>query len=85
MGGWEYVSDFLIGPETYGDAPDLKAKMIEEENDPQVNISLAVHHGDSGMLLFIEACQQARGCGLPREKTNDILPVRAAVGKGRIF
>ena len=48
MGGSEYLTDFLIGPETYG--PNVKGKE-ESKGD---NVSLAVHHGDSGTLLFIE-------------------------------
>jgi len=54
MGGWEYVSDFLIGPETYGDVPRLKAKEDEENKDPRKNVVLPVHHGDSGTVLYIE-------------------------------
>jgi hypothetical protein len=53
MGGWEYVSDFLIGPETYN-APDIKEKEQEEKDDPTRNIVLPVHHGDSGTVLYIE-------------------------------
>src|SRR6185369_11162884 len=48
MGGAEYLADFLIGPETYG--PTLKG----EEEPNRTNVSLAVHHGDSGTVLFIE-------------------------------
>jgi hypothetical protein len=52
MGGSEYVSDFLIGPETYGlQAEDRKA---EDSKDDGPRVALAVHHGDSGTLLFIE-------------------------------
>src|SRR5262249_43980906 len=54
MGGWEYVSDFLIGPETYGDVPDLKEKEEEEKRNQNRNIALPVHHGDSGTVLYIE-------------------------------
>jgi hypothetical protein len=53
MGGWEYVSDFLIGPETYN-APDLGSKQKEEDADPKRNIGLPVHHGDSGTVLYVE-------------------------------
>jgi len=48
MGGSEYLTDFLIGPETYG--PGQK----HEEERKGTNVSLAVHHGDSGTVLFIE-------------------------------
>ncbi len=54
MGGSEYISDFLIGPETYGNDPDLEKKKKAEEKNPALNIGLGVHHGDSGTLLFIE-------------------------------
>src|SRR5262249_46009512 len=53
IGGYEYVSDFLIGPETYDGATDLATKANEESSNPLVNVALAVHHGDSGTLLFI--------------------------------
>ena len=55
IGGWEYVSDFLIGPETYGrHVPSLKAQEEAEKRNPKKNISLPVHHGDSGTVLYIE-------------------------------
>jgi hypothetical protein len=53
MGGSEYISDFLLGPETR-DAPDLKAKEALEKRRRDLNIELAVHHGDSGTVLHIE-------------------------------
>jgi hypothetical protein len=48
LAGSEYISDFIIGPETYG--PEAEKK--KEAKDK--NVSFAVHHGDSGTLLFIE-------------------------------
>ena len=48
MGGSEYISDFLIGPESSG----AEFKRIIER--PGKNRSLAVHHGDSGAVLHIE-------------------------------
>jgi hypothetical protein len=54
MGGSEYVSDFLIGPETYGHDLWLRPKEDAEARDLKRNIALGVHHGDSGTLLFIE-------------------------------
>jgi len=48
MGGYEYISDFLIGPPTQGD----HSNHLKE--DPDGNVSFAVHHGDSGTVLFIE-------------------------------
>ena len=54
MGGWEYVSDFLIGPETYGDVSNLAAKEAAEKRNHRMNIGLSVHHGDSGTVLYIE-------------------------------
>src|SRR5262249_47940400 len=52
MGGSEYVSDFLIGPETCGHNLALKAKEDAEKKDPDLNVALNVHHGDSGTVLF---------------------------------
>ena len=54
MGGWEYVSDFLIGPETYGDVSNLAAKEAAEKRNHRMNIGLSVHHGNSGTVLYIE-------------------------------
>jgi hypothetical protein len=48
MGGYEYLSDFLIGPETRG----ANAREVKETREK--NVGLKVHHGDSGTLLFIE-------------------------------
>src|SRR5581483_3357845 len=49
MGGSEYLADFLIGPETSG--PNVEG--VKEKSKTE-NVSLGVHHGDSGTLLFIE-------------------------------
>jgi hypothetical protein len=55
MGGEEYVSDFLIGPETYGlDKAALEHAAAQEARQKDANAALGVHHGDSGTLLFIE-------------------------------
>ncbi|PZM08058.1 hypothetical protein [Rhizobium tubonense] len=59
LGGSEYVSDFLIGPETIG----VKRKHQKE--------ALAVHHGDSGTLLFIEHFEDEVG----NEESKGKLPV----------
>lgn len=48
MGGSEYISDFLIGPESHGDEI---AKVGEGAVE---NRSLQIHHGDSGTILLIE-------------------------------
>jgi hypothetical protein len=48
MGGSEYIADFLIGPETT-DHARKKPKEVKGEN-----IAFAVHHGDSGTVMFIE-------------------------------
>ncbi len=48
LGGSEYIADFLIGPETYGAVEDREKEIAAK------NVSLAVHHGDSGTALFIE-------------------------------
>jgi hypothetical protein len=52
MGGTEYVSDFLIGPETIEPAP---AGEVQDGN-PRAHIerNLNVHHGDSGTVLYVE-------------------------------
>jgi hypothetical protein len=44
MGGYEYLCDFLIGPETN------RPVNTPDKEQPKLN----VHHGDSGTLLFIE-------------------------------
>jgi hypothetical protein len=58
MGGSEYISDFLIGPETYTEDSELQSHLDAAgkkiERDPQKNVALDVRHGDSGTLLFIE-------------------------------
>jgi hypothetical protein len=62
IGGSEYVSDFLIGPETHGDDAALEAKLQHERRHEEHNVSLAVRHGDSGTLLFIEHVErESRG------------------------
>jgi len=60
MGGSEYMSDFLIGPESYGlgEARQEELEALEKKHGEQ-NIALAVHHGDSGTLLFIEHTEPA--------------------------
>lgn len=70
IGGSEYISDFLIGPETYHiEDKLLKAKEKAEERDKTRNASLGIHHGDSGTVLFIEHKQKNEGHGdHPAEK-----------------
>ena len=63
MGGSEYITDFLIGPETYVVGPDGKEQPIDRKEGRNENISFAVDHGDSGTLLFIEQTAKA---GNPR-------------------
>jgi hypothetical protein len=58
IGGSEYLSDFLIGPETYDF--HKKKKHIPEERSKTENIALGVHHGDSGTVLFIEHIEKSR-------------------------
>ena len=60
IGGSEYMSDFLIGPETYGLGKERHAALdhAEKENLAQ-NVALSVHHGDSGTLLYIEHTEPA--------------------------
>src|ERR1700730_5124724 len=53
MGGSEYISDFLIGPETRQEEANGKARQAEKESRG-TNVAFGVHHGDSGTLLFIE-------------------------------
>jgi hypothetical protein len=47
MGGSEYIADFLIGPET-------RTPVEERKEGDGENVAFAVHHGDSGTVLFIE-------------------------------
>jgi hypothetical protein len=47
MGGYEYLCDFLIGPDT-----DDNSHNVKKNNDKNVNFN--IHHGDSGTLLLIE-------------------------------
>jgi hypothetical protein len=61
MGGSEYISDFLIGPETYDLPKGQKKKDITEERNKTENVALGVHHGDSGAVLFIEHQEKAKG------------------------
>jgi hypothetical protein len=54
-GGYEYLSDFLIGPVTTG-------PIAEATNEsPDENVALDVRHGDSGTLLFIEHDDEVNG------------------------
>ncbi len=48
MGGYEYLSDFLIGPDT-----EIQTKKMKGI-DKRKNVSFGVSHGDSGALLLIE-------------------------------
>lgn len=59
MGGSEYITDFLIGPETYGELPGEKVTDGPKREAANTNVSLGVHHGDSGTLLFIEHIEKA--------------------------
>lgn len=54
IGGFEYISDFLIGPETYSDDPAVREIRAGQHEGADENFAFAVHHGDSGTLLFIE-------------------------------
>jgi hypothetical protein len=58
MGGADYISDFLIGPETYDRSSASSAKDAVEK-DLKRNVALEVHHGDSGTLLFIEHAEKS--------------------------
>ncbi len=48
LGGYEYLTDFLIGPSTDKAA---RARVTEPSH---ANVALSVHHGDSGTVLFLE-------------------------------
>lgn len=50
MGGFDYVSDFLIGPRS--DTTEAEDKTLSEPSGR--NIGFAPHHGDSGTLLLVE-------------------------------
>jgi hypothetical protein len=69
MGGADYITDFLIGPETYDNRSGSSAK-AGANKDAQRNVALDVHHGDSGTLLFIEHEEKSeRKRGSKVEKT----------------
>jgi hypothetical protein len=71
MGGEEYVSDFLIGPETYGlDKAALDHAAAQEARQKDVNAALGVHHGDSGTLLFIEHQDDSSGSHSKRKRSD---------------
>jgi len=84
MGGSEYMSDFLIGPETYGLGEDRQAELESiEKKHAALNVSLAVHHGDSGTLLFIEHNEPAAEKSKPPKKIH--YPFALLWGKEEFF
>jgi len=76
MGGSEYISDFLIGPETYG--REVESNDRNRERDRAVNVALEVQHGDSGTLLLIEHVEHA---GDHKKPTTTYYPFALLWGK----
>jgi hypothetical protein len=75
QGGYEYLSDFLIGPET------AKADRQRVGEEPEhKNIGLKIHHGDSGTLLFIEQ-PQATDANQDKAKPPIFVPFALLWGK----
>ncbi|UWU21376.1 hypothetical protein N2601_19440 [Rhizobium sp. CB3060] len=86
MGGSEYISDFLIGPETYGiDKERLKTEEDAEARNPAENISLGVHHGDSGTALFIEHVEKTDSEDTKAVKKISYYPFALLWGKEEFF
>jgi hypothetical protein len=81
MGGSEYISDFLIGPETCREAA-AKEKEEAEKKDLDMNVALGVHHGDSGTLLFVEHIERQAG---HKTKTTIYYPFALLWGKEEFF
>lgn len=79
MGGSEYISDFLIGPETYGGA-----EKEMEEGDGE-NVSLSVQHGDSGTVLFIEHIEGAAPADGSRKPKKTYHPFALLWGKNEFI
>jgi hypothetical protein len=83
MGGSEYLSDFLIGPETYD--LDKKRKEFLEERSKTENVALGVHHGDSGAVLFIEHKEKAVERGRHEPARTIYYPFALLWGKEEFF
>jgi hypothetical protein len=75
MGGSEYISDFLIGPETYG--KDVRGEHEEKGEE----ICFAVHHGDSGTLLFIEHVEEPKPDDARKPRDKKYYPFALLWGK----
>jgi hypothetical protein len=84
LGGAEYVSDFLIGPET-DDAGYPKIRSRRGHRRPATpERALAVHHGDSGTVLYIEHAESTkRGSG--EEKKVTYFPCALLWGREEFF
>jgi hypothetical protein len=85
MGGSEYVSDFLIGPETEDEKAGLKTHEGIEKSHPDAERSLGVHHGDSGTVLFIEHVQHPEYERSKTKATTIYYPFALLWGKEEFF
>jgi hypothetical protein len=83
MGGSEYLSDFLIGPETYD--IDRKKKDATAERSKSENVALGVHHGDSGTVLFIEHKEKPAEKGNHEAAKTTYYPFALLWGKEEFF
>ena len=84
MGGSEYITDFLIGPETRDDDPGAKERE-EAEKKENVNAALGVHHGDSGTLMFIEHAEKVEDERGHKKTTTTYYPFALLWGKEEFF
>jgi hypothetical protein len=72
IGGAEYLTDFLIGPETYG-------REVAETTEPAgQNVGFSAHHGDSGTVLLLE---HAPPNGTKRSQATHYYPFALLWGK----
>ena len=58
QGGYEYLSDFLIGPRTVKAQSKNSENAEDLEKDNKHNIGFTARHGDSGTVLLIQQEQQ---------------------------
>jgi hypothetical protein len=82
MGGSEYLSDFLIGPETVDDAGQPLDASLEAEG---TNRSFHIHHGDSGTVLMIEHHQTNHKNGKTTKSKPAYYPFALLWGKNQFI
>ena len=84
MGGAEYVSDFLIGPETEETAPPTQKRRRRRPRRTPPERTLALHHGDSGTVLYVEHIETTEHGGHEEQKTT-YYPFALLWGKEEFF